>query len=38
MVTEVGDPCDAQLCGRHPLTLSDIFEAFDDLEVLPESL
>lgn len=38
MVTEARNPGYGQLCGGNPLTLSDLGETFNDLEVVLESL
>jgi len=38
MVPEARDPGKGQLCGRNPLALSDLGEAFNNLEVVLESL
>jgi len=38
MVAEARDPGKGQLCGRDPLTLSDLGKSFNDLEVVLESL
>ena len=35
MVTEARNPCDAQLRGRNPFTLSDSCEAFEDVVLKP---
>jgi len=38
VVAETRDPSKGQLCGRDPLTLSDLGQTFDDLEIMLESL
>ena len=38
MVAKACDPGEGQLCGRDPLTLSDLGETINDFEVVLESL